>query len=200
MTIFYRLGQKLYVNITNACPCACVFCIREYADGVGSGSSLWLEREPTFDEIKSAFETRKDLDEIDEIVFCGFGEPMERASDVVEICKFIKAASPRFIPIRINTNGLVRLIAPAFDISALAVVDSVSVSLNSDDPQEYMRLVNPRFGIESYQAMIDFAVAAKDYTHVMFTVVDTLEPWRIENCRVLADSLGIELRVRSFMP
>ena len=198
MTIFYRLGQKLYVNITNTCPCDCEFCVRRFADGVGDAGNLWLEREPTLDEIKSAFDNRQDLGQINEIVFCGYGEPMERANDVIKICEYIKAALPE-MPVRINTNGLVRLINPSFDIGKLAIADSISISLNADDAEEYTRLTNPRFGIFSYDEMLDFAVSAKNYTSVTFTVVDTLSPERIDNCRRLSTDLGIPMHVRSFM-
>jgi len=196
MTIFYRLGQKLYVNITNKCPCNCTFCIRKFTDSVGDAKSLWLEREPTLDEIKAAFKSRQDLQEISEIVFCGYGEPMERAEDVIEICKFMKSLK---IPIRINTNGLVRLINPAFDISALSAADSISISLNADDAEEYNRLTNPKFGIESYTEMLNFAKLASKHTAVTLTVVDALSPERIENCHRIAESLNLSLMVRSFM-
>jgi len=53
--IVYELGGKLYVNLTNKCPCSCAFCVRSNADG-RSADSLWLEREPSADEVISAFE------------------------------------------------------------------------------------------------------------------------------------------------
>ena len=56
MTLYYRLGANLYVNVTNLCSCDCVFCIRGGTDGVGSADSLWLEREPTIWELKESFD------------------------------------------------------------------------------------------------------------------------------------------------
>ena len=56
MTIFYKFEGKMYINITNGCPCDCVFCIRKNGDSITDNDSLWLEHEPDFDEIKSAFE------------------------------------------------------------------------------------------------------------------------------------------------
>ena len=197
MDIFYRLRNKIYINITNACPCACMFCIRNTSSGVGDGSNLWLEREPTFDEIENAFKeciARPDYVQMDEIVFCGFGEPMERADTVISLTRHMKEKTS--LPVRINTNGLVMLINPNFDISTLRVVDSVSVSLNADNAEEYMRLVSPKFGAVSYDAMLDFARAAMTYTKVYFSVVDALSPERIQNCRRIANSMGIPLRVR----
>ena len=51
MTITYVYGKNLYVNLTNRCPNACDFCLRTTGDHVGDSGSLWLEREPTKEEI-----------------------------------------------------------------------------------------------------------------------------------------------------
>ena len=53
MTITYELGNSLYVNITNRCSNACEFCLRSKHDNVNGEDDLWLEREPTIDEIKA---------------------------------------------------------------------------------------------------------------------------------------------------
>lgn len=193
MNIFYRAGDRLFVNITNACPCDCIFCIRKISDGYGDADSLWLEREPTLDEIKAAFDARRDLDEIREIVFCGFGEPMEREEDVILLAKYFKKTGKK---IRINTNGLVRLIHPGFDIAKLSEVDSVSISLNADTAEEYLRVTRPRFGAAAYEEMLSFAAAAKNYTQAAFTIVGILEPHRAENCRKIAENLGVHFRIR----
>jgi len=196
MIIFYTLYGKLYVNITNACSCACIFCIRKGGEGVGSANSLWLLREPSLDEIKAAFDAQN-LDAISEIVFCGYGEPMERASAVIKTCEYIRSKCS--LPIRLNTNGLVRLIEPDFDMSNLRLFDSVSISLNADDKEEYLRVTKPRFGEKAYYEMLDFAQDAKEFTDVGFTVVDIIGGERIENCQKIAQSMGIPLRVRHFV-
>ena len=200
MTIVYRLGNKLYLNITNACPCDCVFCIRNSFDGVGDAASLWLEKEPTLDEIKTALDANS-FDGIDETVFCGYGEPMERADVVIAISQYIKNFSSLYKkpapPVRINTNGLAFLMHPGFDVSRLAVVDSVSISLNADDSAEYQRLTRSRFGEMAFDSMLDFARQAKAYTSVVFSVVSgTLTDERLENCRRIAKEIGVPLRVR----
>ena len=197
MTIVYQLGNRLYLNITNACSCSCVFCIRNSTDSVGDAASLWLEREPGLEEIKAAVDARS-FNGIDEIVFCGYGEPMERADDVIAISQYIKSSSSYEKPaLRINTNGLVFLMHPGFDVSRLAVVDCVSISLNADDSAEYQRLARPRFGAEAFDSLLSFARQAKAYTTVIFSVVDgTLSVERLENCRRIADEMGVELRVR----
>ena len=77
MTILYELGSNLYVNLTNRCPCRCSFCIRQKSKSVGTGDDLWLEHEPDFDEVIQAF-GQKELSRYQTVVFCGYGEPLER--------------------------------------------------------------------------------------------------------------------------
>jgi len=162
---------------------------------MNENESLWLEREPTLDEIKAAFNARLDFCEIEEIVFCGFGEPMQRAEDVIALTRHFKATQPNK-KIRLNTNGLVRLINPAFDISQLAEMDSVSISLNADTAEEYDRVTRPCFGKAAYTEMLNFAAEVKNYTNVTLSIVDVLTPQRTENCRKIAKELGVMFRLR----
>jgi len=193
MTIYYRLGANMYVNVTNECSCSCVFCIRNISDGVGSADSLWLPREPGLHEMKDAFDN-EDLSGVSEIVFCGYGEPMERAADVLALCEHMRQHTK--IPLRLNTNGLARLIDPDFHMPSLKILDRISISLNAHNAAEYTRLSRPRFGEAAFDAMLDFARQAKAHTAVTLTVVDTPDGPNIPACQSLADSLGIELRVR----
>ena len=55
MTILYDYKDSLYINMTNKCPCACVFCIRDETDHVGNSDSLWLDHEPTVEEVKNDY-------------------------------------------------------------------------------------------------------------------------------------------------
>ncbi len=63
---------------------------------------------PTVEEVIQEFQ-KYDLDDFKEVVFCGFGEPLERVEDVVQIAGILKHFR-RDLPIRINTNGLANLI------------------------------------------------------------------------------------------
>ena len=92
MTILYDYKNTLYVNLTNKCPCACVFCIRKETDHLGDSGSLWLEHEPSIDEVKGAFKDY-DLSNYEEIVFCGYGEPLVRLDEVIEVSKYIRSIS-----------------------------------------------------------------------------------------------------------
>ena len=50
-TISYEYEGSLYVNLTNRCDCACVFCLRHNGHkGSIYADDLWLEHEPTRQE------------------------------------------------------------------------------------------------------------------------------------------------------
>ena len=54
-TILYKVHHNLYVNLTNKCPCACTFCLRQTRDHMEDSGVLWLEHEPTVDEVIAEF-------------------------------------------------------------------------------------------------------------------------------------------------
>ena len=197
-SIVYEFGGGLYINLTNKCPCDCVFCIRGQSDGVGSAASLWLESEPTAGQVISALEEHK-LDNYAEIVFCGFGEPFCALENLLEVCRYLRGR-PGCPSVRINTNGLGDLIngrpvAPMLE----GLVDVVSISLNASDAQKYYELCRPSFGVGSFDAMLGFAVDCKRYLpRVVLSIVDTIPEDDIARCREIADELGIPLRVRHF--
>lgn len=196
--ILYAYGDgALYVNLTNKCPCRCTFCIRSSGDGLGTAQSLWLEHEPDIDEVKAAFAGFK-LEDYKELVFCGYGEPTCALDTLLETCRYVRSISK--IPIRINTNGLSDLINKRPTASLLkGLVDTVSISLNAPDKDEYLRVTRPGFGDCSFEAMQDFALECKSNgISAIFTVVDVLSPEDIEKSKKLADKLGIPLRVRTY--
>lgn len=195
MTIFYPIGDSLYVNLTNKCPCRCVFCVREEHETVGNNNSLWLDHDPSMEEIKADLE-RFNLDEYKEIVFCGFGEPMMRMDDLIETAKYIKSKAD--IKTRINTNGLGDLIHEKNTAECIKdCIDSVSISLNAPDKESYCRVTRPKFGEQSFEVMLKFAEECRDCgINIAFSVVDEITPEEIEKSKELAESLGVKLRVR----
>lgn len=198
MTILYKVNKSLYINITNACPCACVFCVRLEHDSVGECENLWLEHEPSLDEILKEFE-KHDLESYDQIVFCGYGEPLERLDIVIEIAKWIKERSKT--PIRVNTNGLADLIHKKETAYLLeGLVDAISISLNAPDAKSYLEIARPCFGESAYSSLLHFAAACKKVIpKVAFSVVDVISPEQILACRKLAGEMGIPLRVRTMI-
>ena len=200
MTIFYRFEGKMYINITNGCPCDCIFCIRKNGDSIEDNDSLWLEHEPGFEEICVAFE-KFDKSGISEAVFCGYGEPTMRADMLLKTAEYIKANSD--MKIRLNTNGLMRLIPKYkdFDVNSFkGLVDYVSISLNAPNAERYNEVTRPSFGEKSFDEMLRFADDMKKVCEkVMFTVVDVISPEEIEECKRLAEKHAIPLRVRHWV-
>ena len=198
MTITYAGRNAVYVNITNRCPCSCVFCLRHNKDHVFGSDSLWLEREPTVEEICASIDGW-DLDKYDEIVFCGYGEPTERLDDLLKVAAYIKGRGNT--KIRINTNGLADLIAGESTAHRLeGLIDTVSISLNATNKEDYLKSVRPKFGIESYDAMLKFAKDSTRYVpNVIMTVVDVVtSKEEQELCRKICESIGTTLRVRPY--
>lgn len=203
MTITYEFGGSLYVNLTNRCDCACVFCLRHNGHkGSIYADDLWLDHEPSRQEALDSLLSR-DLPSYQEIVFCGFGEPSYRIEDICWLVDEMKRQIKDLPPVRINTNGhgsLIhgRNIAPELK----GRIDVVSISLNGSNEEEYVAVTQPRSGGAGWQAMLDFTREAARYVpHVVMTVVNKDKtPEEIEHCRNLAESLGAHLRVREYIP
>lgn len=199
MNVVYPVHSGLYLNLTNRCPCACTFCIRQKDDSVGGQASLWLDHEPTFEEVRDAL-LSEDLEKYSEFVFCGFGEPTEALDVLLKTAGFLKSRTKKIV--RLNTNGLGNLIHKK-DITPLfkGLIDSVSISLNSSDPKIYKERVRPEFGDDSYKAMLEFARNALRYVPSvsMTTVSTTITHDDEENCRKLCESLGVNYRIRNYI-
>ena len=197
-SILYEVHNGIYVNLTNRCPCACVFCLRNTTDRVGRSDRLWLEKEPTVTEIEAEFALR-DMTKYEEVVFCGFGEPTERIDALKEVAAFVKARYG--LPIRVNTNGLGDLVNGRSIAPELAgLVDVVSISLNTPNRARYMENVRPRFGEASFDALLSFAKDCVRYVPkvVLSTVATTLSAAEEAECAEIARSIGATYRIRPF--
>lgn len=200
MTITYELGDSLYVNLTNKCSNDCDFCVRNAHDNVNGRDNLWLEREPSLDEIKSDFEKR-DLSKYSSVVFCGFGEPFMRFDIMLETAKWLKATYSD-IKIRINTNGQGNLIEERDVTPELnGLIDCISISLNAENAEKYQAVCHSEYGEAAYEKILEFATLAKRYVpKVVFTVVEVvMPPEAIEECRKIAEKCGVSFRVREYI-
>ena len=200
MTITYQVKQSVYVNLTNRCPCACRFCLRNNGSGVFGSGPLWLEREPTLEEVTASLDGW-DYARFREVVFCGYGEPTERLDVLLAAADHLKRRDAT-LRVRVNTNGLSDLVNGKPTAALFAgKVDCLSISLNTDDAAEYLDLCRPKFGAAAYPALLAFTKdAAAVVPEVVMTVVGepvtSLE--KQARCRVLAESLGARLRVRPY--
>lgn len=198
MTISYEVGKNLYLNLTNKCPCACTFCIRNNSDGAYGSDPLWLEHEPTLDEILEDLDKR-DLAYYEEIVFCGYGEPTERLDMLLAVADELKAR-PYCPPLRLNTNGLGDLVngrSVAADLCRF--FDVISVSLNAGTKDEYMKVTRPKFA-DAFEAMQKFTsdCVKEKSAEIVMSVVDVIPQEEIEAAQKLSEKLGAKLRVRKY--
>ena len=191
--ITYTIGNSLYLNITNRCTNQCEFCIRYKTRNLNEKYPLWLDKEPTVDEVMADI---GDPNKYDQIVFCGYGEPLLRLEAVKEIAKRLKEKG---VKIRVDSNGLANLFWGRNILPELkGLVDFISVSLNAHTQEIYDRICASFYGKGSYIAVLDFIREAKKYIpEVEATVVD-LPIVDIERCREIAKNLGVSFRVRPY--
>ena len=194
--IVYDYCGGLYINLTNRCPCTCEFCIKNYTDNLGSADSLFLDREPTVEEVMEEI-GNWNMDEYEEVVFCGYGEPTERLPELLDIAGRIKSeyGDKR---VRLNTIGLADLIWNEETACRLeGLVDSVNVSMNEADAEKFKALCHPVYGIEAYDAMLKYIEDVKKYVpDVSTSVVGVISRESIEECSAKAEELGVRFRVR----
>jgi len=198
--IVYTFEAHAYLNITNACPCHCEFCIRNNGDSVGDADTLWFSgHSPSIDEIKKAIDEFDFSNVADEIIFCGYGEPTCAYDNLIESAKYLKAKLPD-CKLRINTNGLSDLLnkkPTAKEICSL--FDIISVSLNAPTPEKYDALCHSAFGLDALPAIIKFAKECKACgVKVKFSVVNVISTEDIEACRKIAEDAGVDFRVRIY--
>lgn len=198
MTISYEVGKNLYLNLTNQCPCACTFCIRNNGDGAYGSDPLWLEHEPTMEEIKADL-SKRDISAYNEVIFCGFGEPTCRLDALLETAKWLKS-NCESVKFRLNTNGLGDLVNNRPIAEELCeIIDTISISLNAGTKEEYMKVTRPKFE-NAWEAMHKFTADCVNTgkSQVVMSVVDVISPEQIEASREVAESLGAVLRVRTY--
>lgn len=146
----YPVGKNLYVNLTNRCSARCRFCPRLEDRGL-HGVDLTLRREPLAAEIVAAI---GDPLQYRDVVFCGFGEPLLRLPALLAVGREVKARGGR---VRVNTNGQADVIFGRDILPECAgAVDEWSVSLNTADPEQYLHLVRPATGPETFSAVLAF--------------------------------------------
>ena len=190
----YEYGDSLYINLTNKCPNNCEFCLRNFKTGVGE-DDLRLSREPNFEDVKEALSLFP-LKKYDEIVFCGFGEPMCALPVLSQVGPYLKRLG---LKTRVNTNGLGGLWNKRSDVPQLIskYIDAVSISLNASNRELYQEICRSKYGEEAFDAIIDFTKGCvENGIDTTLTVVDFIGEDEIAECRKLADELGAKFRVR----
>jgi TatD family-associated radical SAM protein len=198
--ITYQIGDSLYLNITNRCTNRCPFCIRYKSREFNQKYQLWLEKEPTAEELLAEI---GDPSRYEQIVFCGYGEPLVRLDVVKAVAKQLKSLAPGTQPlapkIRIDTNGTANLFWGRNILPELkGLIDLISISLNAPDAETYDKLCHSVYGQAAYPAVIEFIKEAKkDIPEVEASVID-LPGVDQEATRRIAEQLGVRWRLRPY--
>jgi cyclic pyranopterin phosphate synthase len=198
--IAYWLDNSLYLNITNKCSNKCWFCFRNFKNGVG-GFNLKLKKEPTTTEVKAELEKALALKRWSEVVFCGFGEPTARLDALLEIARWIRERCGS-MAIRVDTNGHGYALNKGRDVAEelrAAGVSSVSVSLNGHDEASYAENCRPEFS-GGFAAVLEFVKKAKKTGLDVEVSAVSMPEVNMDKVRTVAESLGVPLRIRDYVP
>lgn len=189
----YLMRDSLYINITNRCNAACIFCGRD-DEAVLNGYNLKMKKDeepPAEFFIKEIGDPKK----YSEIVFCGYGEPTIRWDVVKEISQYVKKNGGKT---RLNTNGHgneinKKDITPEME----GFIDSVSVSLNALDEDTYSRLV----GVDKkmFNVMLDFTRKSKQFVpEVVLTIVAEQNIEREKARKFAEEEIRVKFREREY--
>jgi TatD DNase family protein len=161
------------------------------------GHNLKLPGEPAVQDIVAA---AGDVSRYREIVFCGYGESTYRVKEMRELAEIFRSKGIKRV--RLNTIGLGNLIngrniAP--DLGQF--IDSVSISLNTVDPAQYVEMLRPlpEFRDRAFDAVKEFI--RECVKSVPDTVVTAVEMPGVDNEAVkrVAESLGAKFRLRPYL-
>lgn len=204
LNLVYTLGSKVYINLTNKCSNHCLFCIRNLSDEI-EGKNLWLANEDfcsshVIEQLKVVISQNPDTQEV---VFCGFGEPLIKFDMFCEVSKFIKEKYPA-VKIRVNTNGQANLIHKKNIIPQLAkYADAVSISLNAENKEKYNFVSQPSDTENAYDSVLNFIKGCVEIgLDTSASVVSGFEeaPVDIAECKKICNSLGVKFRNREWLP
>jgi TatD family-associated radical SAM protein len=190
-TVAYTIDDRLYLNITDRCTLTCAFCPKTLGSRQVHDYDLTLDHRPEFAEVVAAI---GDPGDYSEVVFCGYGEPTLRLGLLLEVAAWIKERGGR---VRLNTDGLASLANKRDVLPEMAgLIDAVSVSLNAQSPEVYIRHCQPALP-GAYQAVLAFLQEAPRYIpEVTATAIDGLDGVDIEACARIARMCGARFRRR----
>lgn len=191
--IAYRIRNSLYLNITNRCTIACVFCPK-FSTFEVKGYYLRLPKEPSFEEVVQAM---GNFDEMDEVVFCGFGESTQRLDLLKQIAGFVHSKNKK---VRLDTDGLGNLIHNRNICPELqGLIDAVSVSLNAPDAETYAKVCPSRYKEAAYPKVKEFISEIKKYVPEVAASVVGLPELDVEKCRkIVEEELKVKFRLREY--
>ena len=135
-----------------------------------------------------------------EVVFCGFGEPLERLDLVLEVTQWIKKNYRKTV--RVDTNGQGYLLNRGRDVVQelkRAGVDKVSVSLNTHDKATYNQICKPVFE-DAYENVLKFIKKAKEEGLETEATAVTIPEIDLAKVKELTERMGVKFSVREYIP
>ena len=154
---------------------------------------MGMDSDPTAAEVIDAI---GDPSPYNEVVFCGFGEPLIRLDIVKEVAIWLKGKGTK---VRINTDGLANIVHKRNILPELeGIVDALSVSLNADTAELYEKVCRPPFD-GAYEGVKEFIVEAKKYIPDVTASIVGLPNIDVEKCRnIVEGELGVKFRLRPY--
>jgi len=194
MSITYKYNNSLYVNLTNRCVMACTYCIKHKWKGKFRGHNLRLIKEPSATEV---IRDIRDPKKYNEIIFCGYGEPLLRLGVLKDVALWVKMNGGKT---RINTTGNFKPAESKDMLTSLkGVIDAISVSLNAPDAKTYSVINRPQYGTGAFKNVLSFIRLARQY--IPDTTITTVALPGIDSakCRSIAKKLKVKHRVRPYL-
>lgn len=150
--MFYQSVKHIQIENSSICNAACPMCLREMYPDKSWFKQTYLELDFFKNNIPSNI-----YQNLESILFCGaIGDPMS-ATNIVEVCEYIKTTYPH-IKITINTNGGLRSTKVWKDLAKVLDRDDIvifSIDGLADTNHIYRRNVNWNALIDNVKAFID---------------------------------------------
>ncbi len=197
-TYLYTLDGNLYVNLTNKCSNGCDFCVRNERTSY-YGNYLWIRHgDPTVEKVIAAAKGFGDLTRFKEVVFCGFGEPTYKLTEMLALCDFFHEKG---LKTRLNTNGQGNLINKKDIVPELkGKIDFVNVSLNASCYEKYQAICRSQYKEAGFENVVEFGkLCRRNGIDCRFSIVDCIGEEEVEACKRLAQSVNVPLYVRNYI-
>jgi len=216
----YCIRKAIYLNITNLCTLACGFCPK-FTDWMVHDYFLKLDRQEVTPEIvleatrlaalhgrasRAAAEqslaengpSSVDLGRFDEVVFVGYGEPTREMDLLLRSAVLLREAGASRL--RLDTDGLASLREGRDVVPELAAqFEAVSISLNAQNPEVYLRHCPNRYGEAAWYACKEFIKDSTQHFEWVQASVVGMDDVDVEACRrIVEQELGARFRFREY--
>ena len=196
--VVYWMGNSLYLNVTNRCSNDCYFCFRKFKNG-NRDFNLKLKNEPTFNEAQKELRKVINKKKWKEVVFCGFGEPLERLDLILEVTRWLKKQHVKTI--RVDTNGHGYLVNRVREVARElkdAGLDKISVSINASDKATYNKVCKPSFE-DAYEMVLEFINKSLEAGLETEVTAVTISEVDIQKVKKLTERMGVKFSLRQYI-